>query len=179
MIARASGWGVVFLFFVLFLILLGCQTAAPTQGHNIRFHLEATDDEARHAGAIPLRLPFSGVVLQVAPSSVLTESEIVDVQWVRAGSGFRSHFEIQPRFLMRFRFNADGSDILERLSHEHPGAHLVLLVDGDPWGAFLLEDPVYDGELQIAPEIRAREVPGQVDSLRRALHRLKQVQPVD
>lgn len=143
--------------FLALILLAGCATA--DRGSDVpafaRFLLEAQPG----ADAIPLVLPASGTRIAAAPRPVLTEYDVADVTLAEVDFGLCLAFRLLP----------SAARALRRITAARPGERLVLLVDGKPAGARLIDAPIDDGLLLVFVEHPAGELPALVKRLKRGL----------
>lgn len=125
--------------------LAGCGTPshAPADGAVARFVLEADRGET-----VTLTLPRSDVRIAVAPKPVMTEFDVAGVEVAET--------ELGP--CLMFRFTGWAARDLYRLTAQHRGARLVLLIDGVPLGARRIEAPVEDGTWRVFVEVPDAEL---------------------
>jgi hypothetical protein len=133
--------------------LAGCRnrTADATPAVVPRFLIES--DAGR--GAIGVTLPVSGVHVRVAPKPVITEYDITSVAEARVDLGNCLLFQLTPA----------ASRDLYRLSAENIGRRLVLLINGRPLGARVIDRPLEAGMLLIFVEVPDASLPALVDDL--------------
>ncbi|MCC5807454.1 MAG: hypothetical protein JJU00_14110 [Opitutales bacterium] len=148
----------VFLVAALCTSWTGCRTGGGSDGPAIRFHLEASSMDERTRHVVPVALPVSGTVIRINHFPVIVEEDVREVALARVDLGLCVVFALEPR----------AARALYRISTEHRGQRLVLLVDGEPLGARVLETVIDTGELFIFLEVDDDELPALVRSMRRA-----------
>jgi hypothetical protein len=119
--------------------LAGCGSSRrqePTLA--ARFYVEAAANEA----SVPVVLPRSGVRIRVSPKPVLSEYDVTNVAVA----------EVELGRCLAIGFTAAAGDALLRLSQAHDGRRLVLLIDGEPVGARVLDSSIEPGRLLIFVE---------------------------
>jgi hypothetical protein len=133
--------------------LAGCRskTADLTPTVVPRFLIES--DAGR--GAIAVTLPVSGVQVRVAPKPVITEYDITSVAEARVDLGSCLLFQLTPA----------ASRDLYRLSAENISRRLVLLINGQPMGARVIDRPLEAGMLFIFVEVPDASLPAMVKNL--------------
>lgn len=119
-----------------------------------RFYLEAAATEV----STPVVLPRSDVRIKVAPKPVLSEYDVVGVELAEVDLGRCLAFEFTPA----------AAEALFRLSRAHAGRRLVLLIEGEPVGARVLDESVEAGRLLMFVERSEAELPRLVARLKRS-----------
>jgi len=94
-------------------------------------------------GALVITLPVSGVRVHTAPKPVITEFDLKSVSEARVDLGHCVVFHLAP---------AAARD-LYRLTATNIGRRLVLLVNGEPIGARVIDGPVEAGLLFMFVEV--------------------------
>ncbi len=123
-------------------LMAGGCSHSPTKTSNLvlaRFLIEADASQA----AIQVTLPISGVGVRVKPKPVLTEYDVVSVAEAQVDMG---------RCVL-FHLSASAARDLYRLSATNIGRRLVLVMNGQPMGARVLDGPVEGGALFIFLEL--------------------------
>ncbi len=136
----------------------GCQSSDEAKkGPTLvpRFFLEAGND----AAGTPLVLPRSGVNVRVNPKPVISEVDIVDAELVQVDLG---------KCLM-LRLGSGAMRDFYRLSGSHQGRRLVLVMNGDAWGARRIDGAITDGVIFIFVEKNDEELPAIVAELKQSL----------
>ncbi|MCC6414904.1 MAG: hypothetical protein IT582_03220 [Opitutaceae bacterium] len=133
-ISRALVWSVM-------LWLTACATPPPVAPATAvaRFVIEAGAEQS----AVGVVLPVSGVALRVRPKPVITEFDIVGV--VEA--------QVEMGRCLAFRLTGGAARDLYRLTGTSIGSRLVLLVDGRPLGARVIDRPIEGGVIFIFAEV--------------------------
>ncbi|KXU35888.1 hypothetical protein AXK11_04970 [Cephaloticoccus primus] len=114
----------------------GCASwrkPTPPPSAVARFFLEA---DAPQAG-VELVLPVSEVVLRVVPKPVISEYDIAEVAEVQVDLGR----------CLAFRLTGPAARDLYRMSVSQGGKRLVLLINGQPLGARVLDGAIEGGVL--------------------------------
>lgn len=134
-------------------LLGGCQTKSADKGpvEVTRFLIEA--DSAK--GAFAVKLPISGVTVRVSPKPVVTEFDIRHV----------SEAEVEMGRCLLFQLTPSASRDLYRLSAANIGRRLVVVINGEPLGARLIERPLESGMLFIFLEVPDESLPELVENL--------------
>lgn len=125
-----------------------------------RFLMEADDTQA----ALPIMLPVSGVKLRVLPKPVVTEFDIVSVAEAQVDMG---------RCAL-FRFSAAAGRDLYRLTATNLGRRLVLVINGQPVGARVIDRPLENGLLFIFLEVPDNTLARTVEDLNYTTMRIQQ-----
>lgn len=115
------------------------------------------DERTRHV--VPVVLPVGGTMIRINHMPVIVEEDVREVDLARVDLGLCLVFALEPR----------AARALHRISTAHRGQRLVLLVDGDPLGARVLDGVIDTGELFIFLEVDDDELPALVRHLRRSL----------
>lgn len=116
-----------------------------------RFLIEA--DSAK--GALEVSLPISGVRVRVAPKPVVTEFDIRSV----------TEAEVEMGRCVLFQLSPAASRDLYRLSASNIGRRLVVVLNGEPLGARVMERPLEAGMLFIFLEVPDESLPDLVENL--------------
>ena len=137
----------------LLLLGAGCQTRTPDleQTSVARFLIESDSTK----GAIQVMLPISGVSMRVAPKPVITEFDIRQVVEAEVEMGRCVLFQLSPA----------ASRDLYRLTASNIGRRLVVVINGKPLGARLLDRPLEAGTLFIFLEVADESLPAMVKNL--------------
>lgn len=140
----------------------GCQSPSSRDHEPVlaQFLLEAP---AEMRGARVVQLPRSGVQIVTAPVSVLTEIDVRNVELVKVDLGLCLMFEFTP----------DGSRALMRLSGSNLGRRLVVALNGQPFGARMLDGPILDGRLLIFVELEDAELTATAVNLKRTAQEIQ------
>jgi hypothetical protein len=120
----------------------GCHTApkkADYASMSARFFMEARSGEQ----GLPIKLPLSGVTLDVDPRPILLEFDIARVQLVDGEFG---------KGLM-FVLTQQASRDLYRISASSQGRRLVLSLNGTPVSATPFTGPLGSGAVVVYPEL--------------------------
>ena len=120
----------------------GCNTAPKKKDYNAvsaRFFLEARAGEQ----GLPIKLPVSGVTLEVDPRPILLEFDIAHVQLVNGEYG--------PGLM--FVLTSQAARDLYRISVTSQGRRLVLSLNGTPVAAIPLTGPLGSGAIVVYPEL--------------------------
>lgn len=136
-------------------LVAGCQTSsrpAVVEPLVARFYLEVRPDEA----GVVLQLPVSEVAVTVGPKPVLVEYDLINAEVAQVELGPCLFLQLTP---------AAAHD-LHRLSLAAAGRRLVLTLNGSPFGARRIDQPLADGTLLIFVEVPASRLPGLVDRLK-------------
>lgn len=146
---------------VLGLALAGCQTKTEADRPPVvaRFLMET--DATR--GAIEVLLPVSGVRVRVAPKPVITEYDITGVAEARVDLGH----------CLLFRLTPAASRDLYRLSAQNLNRRLVLVLNGQPMGARVIDRPLEPGALFIFLEVPDARLPVLVQDITATSQRLQ------
>lgn len=115
-------------------LLGGCRTTPPAQVRPVvaRFWLEDAS-----GGAVAMQLPVSESVIRVAARPVISEFDIVNVELAEVELGRCLMFQLTP----------GAARDLFRLSASNQGRRLVLMLNDQPAGARLIEQPIEGGVL--------------------------------
>ncbi len=137
----------------LLLLSSGCQTRSDELEYTsvARFLIES--DSAK--GAIQVMLPISGVSLRVAPKPVVTEFDLRQVVEAEVEMGRCVLFQLSPA----------ASRDLYRLTASNIGRRLVVVINGEPLGARMIDRPLEAGTLFIFLEVPDESLPGLVENL--------------
>lgn len=137
----------------------GCQsTARPKTVSTARFYLES-------APHIPLRasqsvvMPLSGVRLNIGAAPVINELDIANVELVKVDLGL----------CLLFQLTGSGARSLYMVTSGNQGKRLVLTLNGEPAGVWLIDRPIGDGQLLTFTELEEGSLPEVVDSLRETI----------
>jgi len=144
---------ITFLSLALSLLMGGCASP-PADSRPLviaRFLIEANASQA----AIPVTLPVSGVRVRIIPKPVLTEFDILSVAEAQVDMGR----------CMLFRVTAPAARDLYRLTASQVGRRLVLVLNGQPVGARVIERPLEAGMLFIFLELPDAALPQLADDL--------------
>ncbi|MCF7687238.1 MAG: hypothetical protein K9M98_08470 [Cephaloticoccus sp.] len=154
--------GMTFWTLALSLLMGGCfnPPAEPRPLVIARFLIEASATQA----AIPVTLPVSGVKVRVIPKPVLTEFDILSVAEAQVDMGR----------CMLFRVTAPAARDLYRLTASQVGRRLVLVLNGQPVGARVIDRPVEGGMLFIFLELPAVALPQLADDLNYTAGKIQQ-----
>lgn len=109
-----------------------------------RFVIEADAGQP----AVNVALPVSGVVLRVQPKPVITEFDIVGV----------AEAQVEMGRCLAFRLTGSAARDLYRLTGSNIGSRLVLVVDGQPLGARVIDRPIEGGVIFIFAEMPDAEL---------------------
>lgn len=144
------------------LLLAACQSRTDsTRPLAVARFLIETD---ANRGAVEVTLPVSRVHVRVAPKPVLTEYDIVGVAEAKVDLGHCLLFQLTP---------AAARD-LYRLSAQRLNHRLVLLVNGHPVGARVIDRPLEAGALLIFLEVPDASLPSFVRDINATSQRLQQ-----
>lgn len=118
-----------------------------------RFHFEDTS-----AGdyAVMVRLPISGVQIPVQGKAVLSEFDYHAIDLVELELGKSVMFTLKPTAARAFY----------QLTAGNQGKRLVLVIDGQPFGARRIDGPIADGRIVIFLETSDEELERIVEQLR-------------
>lgn len=146
------------LFLVLWAILAltACQQTSkqpPYEPLVARLFLETRPDEA----GITVRLPVSGVSVNVAAKPVLVEYDLRNAETARVDLGPCLLLQVSP---------AAARD-LYRLSVSAVGRRLVLLLNDEPVGVHRIEQALAEGTILVFVERPDTELPALVERLKR------------
>lgn len=141
------------------LLLLGvvampaCNTKPKITGATAvaRFLMEADATQA----AIDVTLPVSGLRLRIVAKPVITEFDIVRVAEAQVDMGR----------CLAFQLSSSAARDLYRLSASNLGKRLVLLVNGQPMGARVLDRAIEGGVLFIFVEVPDENLPRLVEDM--------------
>lgn len=126
---------------VLLASMTGCQTPKKDYDMTIaRFFVEGNSQAGYTEN---MTLPLSRAVVPVAPSAVVTEIDIVNVDLVRVDLGL----------CLSFKLTAAAARDLYRLSVNNLGRRLVLTLNGTPYGVRQMNTPLSHGEIMIFAEL--------------------------
>ncbi len=114
-------------------------------------------------GALAVQLPRSGVEIVVSPAPVFSEVDVRNVELVKVDLGLCLMFELTP----------DGARDLTRVSSSNLGRRLVVTLNGQPFGARLLDGPLLDGRLLIFVELSDDELSRTAVNLKRTAHEIQ------
>lgn len=149
--------GCAALVLVFLALCAGCRSTPVARDFTLlraRFFLEAVGT----AGGTPVRLPQSGVGLELNPKPVLTEGDIVNVELVQVDLGRCLMFQLTPSALRDFY----------RLTGSHQGRRLVLLVNDVALGARRIDGAIANGVLYIFVEAPDAELPELAANLKKS-----------
>jgi len=127
---------------LLIAITGGCETAPKTPDHgtmSARFYMEARAGEQ----GLPIKLPVSGVALEVDPRPVILEFDIAHVQLIDG--------EFGPGLM--FVLTQQAARDLYRISATSQGRRLVLSLNGTPVSATPFTGPIGSGAVIVYPEL--------------------------
>lgn len=143
-------------------LLCGCQSPEARDYEPVvpQFLLE-TPSQVR--GALVVQLPRSGVLVVVSPAPVFSEIDVRNVELVKVDLGLCLMFEFTP----------DGARALTRLSSGNLGRRLVVTLNGQPFGARLLDGPIFDGRLMVFVELSDDELTRTAVNLKRTAHEIQ------
>lgn len=150
------------LLLVLGLVASGCSNP-PTDPRPLVIARFLVEEEATQ-DAIRVTLPLSGVAVRVNPKPVITEFDIVSVAEAQVDLG---------RCLL-FRFSSPAARDLYRLTATNIGRRLVLVLNGQPVGARVVNRPVEGGMLFIFLELPDTALAQVVDDLNYTSDRIQQ-----
>lgn len=139
--------------FIVLMTVGGCRSS--TSNHPplaVRLYLETKPGEP----GVPVRLPVSGVTIDVGAKPVLVEYDVVDAEVVRAELGRCLRFHLSPA----------ASRDLYRLSVVALGRRLVLSLNGTLVGAQRIDRAMDDGTIMIFAELPDEQLPGLVSRIR-------------
>ena len=144
------------------LALAGCQSTATDDYDPIvaQFYIEVPPQVP---GSTLAQLPRSGVQIVVSPRPVLGEADLRNVELVKVDLGLCLMFEFTP----------DGARGLTRLSSGNLGRRLVVTLNGQPFGARLLDGPIFDGRLMVFVELPDDELTRTAVNLKRTAHEIQ------
>lgn len=144
------------------LLTAACQhnPTSETPTAVARFLLETETDSA----AVLVTLPTSGVQVRAMPKPVITEFDVAGVAEVQVDLGRCLLFQLTP---------AAGRD-LYRLSAQNLGRRLVLLINGQPLGARVIDRPLEAGRFFMFVEVPDAELKTIVNDLNRTAAWLQQ-----
>jgi hypothetical protein len=137
-----------------FSMLMGGCVHQPLETHALviaRFLIEADATQT----AIQVTLPLSGVAIRVAPKPVITEFDITSVAEAQVDLG---------RCVL-FRLSNSAARDLYRLTATNIGQRLVLVLNGQPVGARVVDRPIEGGMLFIFLELPDETLGQLVDDL--------------
>ena len=138
------------------LAFTACQQApkaAPYEPLVARLFLESRPGEA----GIPLRLPVSGVIVNVAAKPVIVEYDLRAAEVARVDLGECLLLRVTP---------AAARD-LYRLTAAAPGRRLVLVLNDEPVGVHRIEQALADGLILVFVEQPDTALPALAERLRR------------
>jgi hypothetical protein len=135
------------------LLLAACQSPPPPDYSPTlaRFFIETP------SGTVGMTLPRSDVQVAVSPKPVLTEFDFADVAVAQVELG---------RCLM-FQLTTAAARDLYRLSVPNQGRRLVLVVNGVPLGARLIDRPLDAGVVLVFAEVDDDTLPVLAENLRK------------
>ena len=116
-----------------------------------RFVIEADAGQP----AVTVALPISGVALRVQPKPVITEFDIVGV----------AEAQVEMGRCLAFQLSGSAARDLYRLTGSNIGSRLVLVVDGQPLGARVIDRPIEGGVIFIFAEVPDSKLAGLVSNL--------------
>lgn len=133
---------------------VGCSTSAPRDftPTQARLFLESTD-----ASAPTVRLPKSGVMINVSSKAMITEGDIVNAEVVQVELGKCLLLQVTP---------AAARD-LYRFTVVNQGRRLVLTLNGVALGARQIDGPFGEGTVIIFVEVTDEELSALVRNLKR------------
>jgi len=120
----------------------GCNTAPKKpdfEAVSARFFMESRSGEQ----GLPVKLPVSGVTLEVDPRPVMLEFDIARVQLIDG--------EFGPGLM--FVLTAQAARDLYRISASSQGRRLVLALNGTPVAATPFTGPLGSGAIIVYPEL--------------------------
>ncbi len=141
-------------------LLAGCQsrTATVSRPAVARFLLES---EATRTAEVTL--PVSGVRLRVLPKPVILEYDIVSVELAQVELGRCLLFQLAP----------DAARDLYRMTAVNQGRRLALLINDQPMGARVIDQPLPGGMILVFCEVPDAELPGLVERLKQTTAELR------
>lgn len=140
------------------LALGACRTAVrPTEAvqTSIRFFIESAESRS-----IPMVLPQSGVRVPVAPTPILTETDIANVEVAQLELGECLVFKLTPTAVRN----------LGHLTENANGRRLIVAVNGAPIGARRLDAPIGSGLIAVFVEVPDADLGALVTKLKGAIH---------
>lgn len=139
----------------LVLGLAGCQSAKTPEFKPLvaRLYLEARPGEA----GVPLKLPVSGVTINVGVRPVFAEYDIQNAELAKVDLGTCLLLQLTP---------AAAHD-LYRLSVVGHGRRLVLVLNDFPAGTHRIDQAMPDGTVLVFVETPDAELPALVERLKR------------
>lgn len=140
--------------------LAGCQTksASGPAPMTVRLHLESDAEQT-----VEQTLPVSGVKIHVLPKPVFSEFDLMNAEEAQVELGRCLLLQLSP----------PAARDLYRLSVANQGRRLVLLLDGRPLGARVIERPLTGGEILTFVEVPDAELPGLVQRLKQATQAIR------
>jgi len=122
---------------ILLGLACGCQTSKPKQVAALRVHIETTSDTSDAGQQISV-LRSDPVLVTIKREPILTEANLVNARVIDAQGGFA----------LQFKFDENGTWLVEQYSAANPGRHFVI------WGLWS-EKPI-DSRWLAAPLITHR-----------------------
>lgn len=116
-----------------------------------RFVMESNDSSA----FATVTLPISGTKIAVNPQPIFTEYDITHVDVGNSDMG---------KFLA-FQLTQDATRALYRQTGENQGKRLVLIINGNPVGARLIEAPFSSGVIAVFAEVPDASLPDLVKNI--------------
>ncbi len=140
----------------------GCQTTPEPDYDPViaQFFIEVP---AQVQGGQVLSMPRSGVAVSVSPRAVLTEADVRNVELVRVDLGL----------CLLFEFSGESARDLLRISGSNLGRRLVVTLNGQPFGARLMDGPILDGRLMIFVELPDDELTETAVNLKRTAQEIQ------
>lgn len=145
-----SAWGLALMSLLALSACNSTRKVEPTSAV-ARFVIEADAGQP----AVTLVLPVSGVTLRVQPKPVITEFDIIGV----------AEAQVEMGRCLAFRLSGSAARDLYRLTGTNIGSRLVLLVDGQPLGARVIDRPMEGGVIFIFAEVPDANLPELVKNL--------------
>jgi hypothetical protein len=151
--------GLRWLLLPLAMLMVGCASKKRETPLAARFYLEAGETEA----GVPVVMPRTDLRVRVLPQPVLSEYDVRNVELA----------EVEMGRCLQFEFSGSAADALRRLSAQHPGRRVVLVLDGEPIGVRVLDEPLPDGRLLVFVQRPDSELPALVARLKRSADTLQ------
>jgi preprotein translocase subunit SecD len=154
-----SGWVLTLLGL---LALAACNTTRQVEPTSAVARLVIEADAGQPA--VNVILPVSGVTLRVQPKPVITEFDIVGVAEAQVDMGR----------CLAFRLSGSAARDLYRLTGTNIGSRLVLVIDGQPLGARVIDRPIEGGVIFIFAEVPDARLAELVTNLNRTVALLQE-----
>ncbi len=138
---------------VLLGLACGCQTGKKTQTAALRVHIESSPDPASDGVQVSV-IRSDPVLVNVKRQPILSEVNLIEAKVIEAQGGFA----------LSFRFDGNGTWMVEQYSAANPGRHFVIFcqwsekaTDGRWLAAPLITHRIANGALVFTPDCSREE----------------------